>query len=237
MLKYLLLFLLLAAQPLAAFTLDALFKVDGENNRFFLLNNPDKEPVYLAINLSELRRKADGRYQESPLQPEAFLSWPIYLDPSELVIDGEGEVRVAVVRVAGPVAEDRILGITFVPDTLRQQAQTGSSISLAIGYKAWYLLPGTQPIQGAPAAWLANGQLHFANRSNKVLQMELDLCRDQSPPSGAERNICYAEALLLPGNSKTMALPTAITRPNGRVTFSDLTGDYRQEIMLPATGR
>ncbi|EOV4914616.1 hypothetical protein ACONPS_003445, partial [Edwardsiella ictaluri] len=44
-----------------AFTVDSMFKVDSENSRYFTLKNPDDEPVYLAVSLSELQRAGKGR--------------------------------------------------------------------------------------------------------------------------------------------------------------------------------
>ncbi|MGY0155221.1 hypothetical protein ACVQK1_15860 [Edwardsiella tarda] len=233
MMKYAPLLLLLASysQPGCAFSVDSLFKVDGENNRFFVLKNPESEPVYLSITLSELQRKAGGGYHEVPFTAAEFLNWPLYIDPSEVVIDAEGEVRVSVMRANSVPAYDRIIGVSFIPDALRQQqAQPDSNVAISIGYKSWYIIPGSQPIQGEPAAWLRDGKIHFDNQSSRVLRFEMDLCQGISEEKAKAR--CYGEAILLPGNRKIIAIPAGANVRQGRVTFSTLSGSYKKVIAL-----
>lgn len=222
---------LLMTNPAQAFSVDSLFKVDSENNRFFILKNPDAEPAYLSIVLSELQRKENGRYQETPFAAEDFLNWPIYIDPAEVVVDAEGEVRLSVVSANKPVAQDRIIGVSFIPDALRQQQeQPESSVAISIGYKSWYIIPGTQPIQGEPAAWLSGGKIHFNNQSNKVLSFEMDLCKGVSAEKA--KATCYGESVLLPGNSKVIDIPPGSNVQQGQVSFSELSGSYQKVIAL-----
>lgn len=217
-----------------SFSVDSLFKVDGENNRFFVLKNPEREPVYIAIALSELQRKAGGGYQEIPFDAADFLRWPLYIDPSDVVVDAEGEVRVSVIRANSVPEHDRIIGVSFIPDTLRQQQeQPDSNVAISIGYKAWYIIPGSLPIKGEPAAWLSDGKIHFNNQSSRVLRFEMDLCQGVSEEKA--KALCYGEAILLPGNQKIIDVPLGANVRQGRVTFSALSGNYKKAITLQST--
>ncbi|WP_395755826.1 hypothetical protein OT793_01090 [Edwardsiella ictaluri] len=214
-----------------AFTVDSMFKVDSENSRYFTLKNPDDEPVYLAVSLSELQRAGKGRYQESALSPDDFLTWPLYIDPMDIVIDAKGELRVSVIHTAQITPHDRIIGVSFIPDSLRQQEQgEKSNVAIAIGYKSWYLIPGSQPITGEPQAWLSNRKIHFSNPTNKVLRLILDVCPAKEKQAGSDA--CYSEAILLPGNDRRIPVPDAADLERGKVTFFDLAEQYKKEIAL-----
>ncbi|AOV96335.1 hypothetical protein A9798_04830 [Edwardsiella hoshinae] len=227
------LFLLLMASaipPGLAFSVDSLFKVDGENNRFFVLKNPENEPVYLSITLSELQRQRGGEYKEIPFNAEAFLSWPLYIDPPDVVIDAQGEVRVSVIRANSTPKFDRIIGVSFIPDALRQAQRHDNNVAISIGYKSWYIIPGSLPIQGEPTAWLSAGKIHFNNQSSRVLRFEMDLCQGVSEEKAKAR--CYGESVLLPGNKRIIDIPSGANVRQGRVTFSELSGAYQKEIAL-----
>lgn len=73
MMKYALLLwlLIIYSQSGFAFSVDSLFKVDGENSRFFVLKNPERDPIYLAITLSELQRKAGEDITRRPSSPRS----------------------------------------------------------------------------------------------------------------------------------------------------------------------
>ncbi|AKM47029.1 MULTISPECIES: hypothetical protein [Edwardsiella] len=214
-----------------AFTVDSLFKVDSENSRYFVLKNPDAESVYLSVSLTELQRTNKGVYQEIALSTDDFLSWPIYIDPMDIVIDASGEVRVSVIRTAQTTPLDRIIGVSFIPDSLRQQEQgANSNVAITIGYKSWYLIPGTQPLAGEPQAWISDKRIHFNNPTNKVLRLTLDVCPDSDKSTASEG--CYSEAILLPGNEKQINVPMGADLNTGKVMFFDLSNQYKKEISL-----
>ncbi len=233
MMKYALLLwlLIIYSQPGFAFSVDSLFKVDGENSRFFVLKNPERDPIYLAITLSELQRKAGGGYHETPFLAAEFLNWPLYIDPPDVVVDAEGEVRVSVIRANRVPEYDRIIGVSFIPDALRQQQeQPDSNVAISIGYKSWYIIPGSLPIKGEPTAWVGDGKIHFNNQSSRVLRFEMDLCQGVSEEKA--KALCYGESILLPGNHKIIDVPLGANVRQGRVTFSALSGSYNKAIAL-----
>ncbi|WHQ16833.1 hypothetical protein [Edwardsiella anguillarum] len=142
-----------------------------------------------------------------------------------------GELRVSVIRTAQITPHDRIIGVSFIPDSLRQQEQgEKSNVAIAIGYKSWYLIPGSQRITGEPHAWLSNQKINFSNPTNKVLRLILDVCpaADRKADSGS----CYSEAILLPGNDKQITVPATADLSRGKVTFFDLADQYKKEIAL-----
>ncbi|MDA6077128.1 hypothetical protein O0544_14240 [Edwardsiella anguillarum] len=47
----------------------------------------------------------------------------------DIVIDAKGELRVSVIRTAQITPHDRIIGVSFIPDSLRQQEQGEKAMS------------------------------------------------------------------------------------------------------------
>ncbi|MDA6077089.1 hypothetical protein O0544_13985 [Edwardsiella anguillarum] len=106
-----------------------------------------------------------------------------------------------------------------------------SNVAIAIGYKSWYLIPGSQRITGEPHAWLSNQKINFSNPTNKVLRLILDVCpaADRKADSGS----CYSEAILLPGNDKQITVPATADLSRGKVTFLTLLTSIKGDRPAP----
>ncbi|EBC1670944.1 hypothetical protein RQ094_003886 [Salmonella enterica] len=183
----------------SAFHVDSMLKVFSEKNNHFILTSEKKEGRdYIFVSLTEMKLKPDGGYQEIPLNPEAVAEWPIIISPGDIVLDSGDEVKVNIIRNSPQPADDRVIGVAFIPDAENRMVN-GAALQIALGYKAWLIIPGSAPFKGNVETYRSENSIIINNMTNKILRIGINECQEH------EDKICSDEIISLPGSHKKIA--------------------------------
>ncbi|WP_421335585.1 hypothetical protein [Aeromonas veronii] len=192
---------LFCSASVGAFSVDSMFKIDNGKDNFLLLKNTTNRVEFINVRLSKITVE-QGKVQEQPFDTEDFLHWPVYTTPSSIILDPGSAERVSIVRVNKENKEDAMVGISLIPDTL---SSFNNSVDVSVGYKAWYLMPGSSEMTGRlTASRDSQGNIVLRNQTNKHLSMTINACGDKSFTDKE----CISSLFMLSGTSKEVALST-----------------------------
>ncbi|EBM7368366.1 hypothetical protein NYH65_004962, partial [Salmonella enterica] len=128
--------------PGSAFQVDTLSKVIAKDNESLVVTG-DAEREYLYTTLSRVYVDSAGNIQETLLSPDDVENWPLIVEPGEIILDRGDDVRVKINRNGQQLAEDTVLGLSFIPENVKKNEQKGSGLQMSVGYKTWLFIPGT----------------------------------------------------------------------------------------------
>ncbi|EDN6746595.1 hypothetical protein RQ094_003883 [Salmonella enterica] len=187
-----------------AFTVDAMFKYANKEDFFIIKGDKKQEREYLYITLSELSTPSEGKSGEMDFSPETVSSWPVLVQPSEIALDEGEQVKVKVIKNDNvpPSLNDRIFGLTFVPDVLKNQRD--KTYNVMFGYKVWFIVPGQGPLTGDVTVIkdFHGGDYTVKNGTNKVLAVDINYCTQGEKRS----NDCSNQLIAGPGSVKKVSL-------------------------------
>ncbi|MGY0144668.1 hypothetical protein [Edwardsiella tarda] len=196
MYKFFLFFLLpFSAQ---AFNTDAMVKFYDKEDFFVLSGDKKDTREYVYATLSELV-SVNGKQQEIEYSSENVANWPIFADPSEVILGNNEQVRIRVEKNYKNTDDDRVFGITFIPDLM---GGGNKNYNIGFGYKVWMIIPGVKPLEGdmAVTRGLRNGEYVVKNRTNKVLEVDVNYC------DSIQGKSCRAQLFIRPNIEKKIAL-------------------------------
>ncbi|MGL4615611.1 MAG: hypothetical protein ACRCVV_17310, partial [Shewanella sp.] len=147
----------------------------------------------------------NGEIVETPFNNEEFFKWPLYASPSTIILDPNGSERVALVKIIKAHKSDLMLGITLMPDRL---SELNNSVDIAIGYKSWYLIPGSEKMDGNLIASRDKHNLLLNNKTNKHITMTIEQCDTNTTDKAIDNSIeeCTSSLFMLSGTEKIIKL-------------------------------
>ncbi|WP_421279036.1 hypothetical protein [Aeromonas veronii] len=189
----------LFSASLMAFSVDSMFKVDDGKEGHLLLKNTTGRTEFISIRLSRVSIENE-KIREQPFDTSDFLRWPMYLTPSSIILDPGAAERVSIVRVNKENKEDVMIGISLMPDILSSYGK--NSMELSIGYKVWYLMPGSSEMRGELIGERNNENkfLFLRNQTNKHVSMTINFCGEVN---FTDVN-CTSSLFMLSGSNKSI---------------------------------
>lgn len=180
----------------SAFQVDTLSKIITKDDDSLVLTG-DTGREYLYTSLSRVRVDHAGNIHEDPLAPEDIESWPVIVDPGEVILDQGNEVRVRINRNGPQDQDDIVLGLSFIPESTTNNKAKGSGLQVSVGYKAWLFIPGNAPLSGDVTASRKANKIVIDNTTNKILRIMVH--GNNSPGSS---NATDNSLMSLPGTKK-----------------------------------
>lgn len=159
----------------SAFSIDSMVRFSGKDD-FFQVSGNGKDREYVYVTLSELISDKNNKHHEIFYDASNVTSWPVSAEPSEIIVAPGEQVRVRINKNYKSSGEDRIFGIMFTPDVLHDQSI--NRYNIPFGYKAWLIVPGTDPLSGSldvNKAIKKNAYI-IKNDTNKVISVQTDYC-------------------------------------------------------------
>ncbi|ECI0840258.1 hypothetical protein AU892_24255 [Salmonella enterica subsp. diarizonae] len=153
-----------------AFQVDTLSKIITKDDDSLVLTG-DTGREYLYTSLSRVRVDHAGNIHEDPLVPEDIESWPVIVDPGEVILDQGDEVRVRINRNGPQDQDDIVLGLSFIPESTTNNKAKGSGLQVSVGYKAWLFIPGNAPLSGDVTTSRKANKIVIDNTTNKILRI------------------------------------------------------------------
>ncbi|WP_429216863.1 hypothetical protein [Aeromonas veronii] len=219
--KIILPMLLVASFNATAFTVDSMFKVHKEKDNYLTIKNNSERPEFISTKLTRVD-VVNGKVAETPFDPKEFMSWPIYTTPTNIIIDPHGAERVSVVKLVKSNKNDVMLGISLVPDAV---SSFNNEVKVNLGYKVWYLIPGSEDMTGVLKGKMAGGsKISLTNDTNKHLTINIAWCDN-------EKSTCSASLFLLSGLTKTFDIPQK-EKKTITVEYSDALGKTKKTIII-----
>lgn len=204
-----------------AFSIDSMIKFSDKDD-FFLVNGNSNDREYVYITLSELISDKNNRHHEIFYDAGNVTRWPISAEPSEIIVSYGEQVRVGINKNYRPAGEDRIFGINFSPDTLHDK--NSNQYNIPFGYKAWLIVPGTDPVSGTVDVSKTTGKNRYVvkNGTNKVMDVRAEYCGSDNDKK------CKSQLIVRPYSEKNIELDS-----NGypvEFSFSVSTGNEKKII-------
>ncbi|EAW1164912.1 hypothetical protein PX617_005042 [Salmonella enterica subsp. enterica] len=159
--------------PGSAFQVDTLSKVIAKDNESLVVTG-DAEREYLYTTLSRVYVDSAGDIQETLLSPDDVENWPLIVEPGEIILDRGDDVRVKINRNGQQLAEDTVLGLSFIPENVKKNEQKGSGLQMSVGYKTWLFIPGTSQLRGKVSAYRNGDKIFISNSTNKILRIVIN---------------------------------------------------------------
>ncbi|HAK6119782.1 TPA: hypothetical protein H2R31_004931 [Salmonella enterica] len=213
-------FLLLVPFWASAFSIDSMIKFsDSDKDNYFLVSGNNKGREYIYVTLSELISDKNNRHHEIFYDASNVTRWPVSAEPADIIVSPGEQVRVVIHKNYRSSGEDRIFGIMFNPDTLNNK--NSNQYNIPFGYKAWLIVPGTDPMTGTVDVSKAAGKNRYIvkNDTNKVMNIRTDYC------GKTENQNCKSQLIARPYSEKTVEINS-----NGTpVKFSFYTGAGKGE--------
>ncbi|MFB1077184.1 hypothetical protein [Photobacterium damselae] len=200
---------------------------DDEEKSQITVINSDNFPVFVKIELTELINNEEMKFNS-----DDFKHWPIYLDKNELIIDPKSRIKVTVnnlLKALGTtIKNDRVVGISFIPQTYQEDEKNKSSLSVLTGFKVWYIIPHNKAkVLGNAEIKQDKKKLMLVNNTDTTLQFYIDSC-GTSKDNPKE---CSDSVLVLPKRMKDVTFDASY---HGVViiTTKDLRKRYRKEFKI-----
>lgn len=192
----------------SAFNIDSMIKVSGtEQENYFLISGSGHGREYVYITLSELISDRNNKHHEVIFDASNVTVWPVLAEPSELIVSSGEQVKVKIAKNYGSSGADRIFGITFTPDVLDESK--GGKYHLPLGYKSWFIIPGSEPVVGSMSARKGEhkGDYIISNNTNKVMNVKVTYCNTP------DEKDCMEQIITRPYADKQISLGDKVTSP------------------------
>lgn len=199
-----------------AFTVDSMIKVSGKEN-YFLVSGNSNDREYLYITLSELISDKNNRSHEMFFDASNATTWPVVAEPADVIVSAGEQVKIKIIKNYASSGNDRIFGVTFTPDVLDENS--GKKYNLPLGYKSWFIVPGTDPVTGSPEARKGEHTRDYiiSNNTNKVMNVKINYC---SHPGEKD---CTAQIITRPYSDKKVSLGNNVT--SAEIDFYTVSGE------------
>ncbi|UKA23261.1 hypothetical protein IHC92_20110 [Photobacterium damselae subsp. damselae] len=134
---------MIVTQQAFAISVDKMIVISKGSNETSTITviNDDNYPVFVKAQLSELM--PDGKIKS--FDNYDFKTWPIYLNHNEFIIDPKSRIKITVNNLQEMLGNeedrDRIIGISFIPESYEKNNSTDKSLNILTGFKVWYIIP------------------------------------------------------------------------------------------------
>lgn len=212
-------FFLFSSFSVNAFTVDSMVKVAGKEN-YFLVSGNSNDREYLYITLSELISDKNNRSHEVVFDANNVTAWPVVAEPADVIVSAGEQVKIKIIKNYVSSGNDRIFGVTFTPDVLDENS--GKKYNLPLGYKSWFIVPGTDPITGSPGARKGEhtGDYIISNSTNKVMNVKINYCDHPGEKD------CTAQIITRPYSDKKVSLGNNVT--SAEIDFYTVSGEQNK---------
>ncbi|WP_336285977.1 hypothetical protein [Citrobacter arsenatis] len=153
-----------------AFHIDTLMRVVEKDTEYLEITG-EHEREYIYTQLTQVITDKNGEIKERPLNPEQVSSWPIIVEPGEIVLNKSDKVRVRITRNGQQQDNDQVMGLAFIPEKVSGKPAESSGLNIAVGYKAWLFILGKSLLKGQVTATRKDGYLVIDNMTNKILRI------------------------------------------------------------------
>lgn len=195
---YLLFILFIVSHQANAFRVDSLLKVmNNQDNSIVISSDLQNGREFIHMTLSEVIMNGKNKGEEVPLAMNNVSSWPVLIEPAAVVLNAGDEIRLKIIRNSEHQADDRVIGISFIPDPEKIHANS-SSLQVSVGYKTWLILPGSSIFKGDINAYRHGDKITINNASNKIVRALSGSCINQKDSE------CVNNMILIPGASKSI---------------------------------
>lgn len=169
---------------------------------FFIVSGNSKNREFIYVTLSELVSDKGRKPHEIFYDASNVTRWPVSVEPSEVIVSSDEQVRVKIRKNYRESGSDRIFGVMFTPDTLGGGEYNSNKYNIPFGYKAWLIIPGTDPLIGSIGVEKTkkSNKFNVKNNSNKVIDIWADYC------SHAKINSCRSQLISRPYSEKTIEI-------------------------------
>ncbi|EDW4550378.1 hypothetical protein VQZ12_004709 [Salmonella enterica] len=202
-----------------AFTVDSMIKVSGKED-YFVISGNSNHREYLYITLSELISDKNNRSHEVVFDVNNVTTWPVVVEPADVIVSAGEQVKIKIIKNYISSGNDRIFGVTFIPDALDEN--NGKKYNLPLGYKSWFIVPGTDPIIGKPGARKGEhaGDYIISNNTSKVMNVKINYCNHP------DEKDCTAQIITRPYSDKKVSLGNNVT--SAEIEFYTISGEQNK---------
>ncbi|EKN3347920.1 hypothetical protein NE897_10310 [Yersinia ruckeri] len=205
-----------------AFKVDSLLKVmDDKDNNIILSSDRADGREFIHVNLSAIIMSGENKWKEIPLDPNNVSTWPVLIEPGEIVLDAGDEVRVKIIRNTAYQPDDRVIGVSFIPDPESMKINN-SSLQVSVGYKTWLVIPGTNKFTGDINAKRDGQKITINNTSNKIIRVLPQDCASSGPSE------CLSNIISLPGTTKEIDAESSVSTTLSFYDFSELSKKIKE---------
>lgn len=216
--------LLLLSFTASAFNIDSVIKIAGQDEKenYFLVSSGGNGREYIYVTLSELISDGNNKSHEVTFDASNVTVWPVMAEPADIIVSSGEQVKVKIIKNYATSGSDRIFGITFTPDVLDQNQ--GERYSVPLGYKAWFIIPGSDPVTGSVSARKGEqkGDYVISNNTNKVMNVKFTYCT-----SPGEKG-CISQITTRPYSDKKVSLGDKAT--SAEIEFYTISGDQKTPV-------
>lgn len=205
-----------------AFKVDSLLKVmDDNNNNIIISSDRPTGREFIHLNLSSIIMSGENKGKEIPFDQNNVSTWPVLVEPSEVVLDAGDEIRVKIIRNTVRQTDDMVVGVSFIPDPEKVQVNN-SSLQVSVGYKTWLVIPGSSAFVGDVSAKRHGQKIIISNASNKIVRVLPNDC------SGVGPSKCLSSIISLPGTTKEIDSESTLSTTLSFYDFSELSKKIKE---------
>ncbi len=214
-----------------AINVDKMFVVatgDDEKKSQVVVINSDDFPVLVSAELTEMFK--DGK--EVAFNEEDFKSWPVYLDKTEWIVDPRSRMKIIVNNLLHALGthidEDRVIGISFIPQTYQDNGGKKSSLSVLTGFKIWYIIPNNKGrVTGLVDVKKMNNKITLVNKTDTAMQFYIDSCKG----SILNQSECSDSVLVLSGRQKDVTFDSKFRGPIS-ISVEDFRNRFKKDFKI-----
>ncbi|MGL4372629.1 MAG: hypothetical protein ACRCS6_02525, partial [Turicibacter sp.] len=126
------------------------------------------------------------------------------------------------------VNEDRVIGISFIPQTYQDDGGKKSSLSVLTGFKVWYIIPNNkEKVSGLVDVKKVNNKITLVNKTDTAIQFYIDSCKVPV----LNQSECSDSTLILSGRQKDISFDSKFSGPIS-ISAQDFRDRYKKEFKI-----
>ncbi|CEO41639.1 hypothetical protein C0W35_06490 [Photobacterium kishitanii] len=229
--KFFILFLFIS-QQVFAISVDKMIVVSKGNNDSSIITvmNDDSYPVFVKAQLSELMPDGKSKLFDN----HDFKQWPIYLNHTDFIIDPKSRVKITVNNLQEMLGnkenKDRIIGISFIPESYEKNNSSEKSLNILTGFKVWYIIPNNLKEVTGNVTYKKEsaGKYDVFNNTDTVLTFNINACQAMNVELNNE---CSDTIMILSGKKKTINL-NKVEQGTVVITAQDYRDRFKKKINI-----
>lgn len=231
--KYIIsLLLLIITQQAFAISVDKMIVISKGSNETSTITviNDDNYPVFVKAQLSELM--PDGKIKS--FDNYDFKTWPIYLNHNEFIIDPKSRIKITVNNLQEMLGNeedrDRIIGISFIPESYEKNNSTDKSLNILTGFKVWYIIPNQLKKVSGNISYkkIKDNKYLLVNNTNTILKFNINACKAMGMNVNDK---CIENLIVLAGKNKTLNL-SSVKKGTVLIKAQDFRDRFDKELQI-----
>ncbi len=227
--KYILLIILFfSTKVLSALSVDKMIVIANSSDDYvdIRVSNSDDFPVLVNVILTEKTDESEKEFDQLKFEDQ-----PVYVDIDELIIDPLSSIKVRINNLSKmlgkTIFKDRIIGVSFIPQSYKDENSKKYSVNILTGFKVWYVLPSNKEgLSYDTDINIDNNEMVLINNSDTVIEFVIDSCEIESS------NHCREPIIVLSKNKKKVTFPDELKNKEVMVYAKDFNQQYEKKFKV-----